>query len=403
MGFTGVNISRTNNFGGATNIADNVGLLIIGGAVATSQLALHTAAGLLSVSDAVDKGIDPAYDDTNSILAYHQIDEFFRVAPEAKLYIVLDDGNMTAEQLKAIFKENQDISFAGMVRNSATAPADFAAFAGNYQNVLNDLRAEGRFISSFIVEAAEFDAAKLISAYADMRALNAPQISVVLSQDPVIRGLKTAYETYAAVGTALGSIAVRKVNENIGSVDIEVKPRQYKGTQDYTLTNAGRQRWMGAVLQSGKNANELTATEIAALNTKGYLFVAAFNGYPGYFWNDSHAAVTATSDYARIENNRVFDKAALLIRKALLPKVKSNIAKDPQTGFIDSATATELEALAEKKLGQMVADKECSGVGVYINPEQSLTTGTPLVVQTKVVHNDIIHEFDVQLGLTDKL
>ena len=403
MGFTGVNVSKVNSNSGKIATPDNVGLLIIGGAVATGNLALHAATKLLSIDDAEALGITPAYDDTNAILAYHHIDEFFRIAPDGNLYNVLDDGSLTGDDLKTILKEHQDISFFGVVRNSDTAPADFGAFAGTYQNIIFDLRAEQRLISAGVVEAAEYDANKLIGDYPDLRAMNMPNISVVLSQDPVIRNLKPEYEKYGAVGTALGAIAVRKVNENIGSVDIEKKPDAYKGTLDYPLTDVGRSRWMSAVLQSGKKFEELSKNDIKALNDKGYLFVGSYNGYAGYFFNDSHTAVLATSDYSRIENNRVWDKAALIIRKALLPKVKKNIAKDPQTGFIDSLSATALEKYAEGKLQQMVADKECSGVGVYIDPEQSLSDGNPLVVKAKVVHNDIIHEFDVQLGLTEKL
>jgi len=403
MGFTGVGISKTNSFGGAISTPDSVGILVIGGAVAASGLALKTAKALLSPKDAESVGIDPSYDDTNNILAYHHIDEFFRIAPDGKLYIVLDDGSLTDATLKTILKQNQDISFGGVVRNSATAPADFGVFIGKYQNIINDLSAEGRLISSFLVEGKEFDPATAIADYPDLRSNAMPNISVVIAQDPVIRALKSQYETYGAIGTALGSIAVRKVNENIGSVNIEVKPKAYRGTLDYPLTDKGRQRWMGALLQSGKNVEELNANEIKALNDKGYLFVGSYNGYAGYYWNNSHTAVTKTSDYAHIENNRVWNKAALIIRKALLPKVKSNIDKDPATGYINETTAKELEAFAEKKLGQMVADKEASGVGVYIDPKQALRDDVPLVVKVQVVHNDIIHKFNVQLGLTDKI
>jgi hypothetical protein len=402
MGFVGVGISKINSFGQNLGTKDGVGILVIGGAVATGSLALKTVAGLLSTDDAKDLGIDPSYDDTNNILAYHHIDEFFRVAPEGKLYVTLDDGSLTMDELKTAIKQHQDISFGGVVRNG-DAPVDFATYIGGYQNMINDLQAEGFLLSAWLVEGVVFDPAVLISAYDDIRAMNAPKVSVVIAQDPVIRNIKTQYEKYAAIGTALGSISVRKVNENIGSVDIENKPDAYKGSLTYPLTNAGKQRWMSAVLQSGKDVSELNANEIKALNDKGYIYVGFYNGFDGFYWNDSATATIATSDYARIENNRVWDKAAKIIRQALLPRVKSNILKDPETGYLDEASATELEKLAEGKLSVMVSDKECSGVGVYIDPKQSISDNVPLVVKAKVVHNDIIHEFDVQLGLTDKL
>jgi len=403
MGFIGVNISKTNSFGRALPNNDGVGILVISGAQASGNLVLKTAKGLLGVKDAEALGIDPSYDDTNNVLAYHHIDEFFRVSPGGKLYIVLDDGTLTKEELKTILKENQDIRFGGEVRNSATAPADFQAYVSAWQQMISELKTESRLIDAWLVEGKEFDSATLISAYPDLRTINAENVSVVISQDPVIRGLKTQYETYASIGTALGAVSVRKVNENIGSVDIEKKPDLYKGSLQYPLTDIARSRWLGAVLQSGKDFNELSKNEIKALNDKGYILVGSYNGYQGFYFNDSHTCVTKTSDYCRIENNRVWNKAARIIRIALLPKVKSNIDKDPQTGTIDDASATALEKYAEGKVSQMVADKEASGVGVYIDPLQSLSDDVPLVVKAKVVHNDIIHEFDVQLGLTEKL
>ena len=402
MGFVGVKISKTADFDKPFRIADGTGLLVIQNAPATAHLALKTVAGLNGVRDAEALGIDKSYDDTNNILAWYHIDEFFRISPGGKLYIILDDGSLTMDELKTVIKQHQDISFGGVVRNG-TGITDLSSFAGQYQNMINDLQNESFLISAWLVEGNELDPSKLITAYEDVRALNMPKIAVVIAQDPVIRNIKTQYESHAAIGTALGSISVRKVNENIGSVDIEKKPDAFKGQLTYSLTNAGKQRWMGAVLQSGKDVAELSLNDIQTLNAKGYLFVGYYNGFEGFYWNNSYTAVEAVSDYAHIENNRVWDKAAKIIRKVLLPRVKSTVLKDPRTGYIDEAVATGLEKLTEGKLSDMVADKECSGVGIYINPKQKLSDDTPLVVKAKVVHNDINHEFDVQLGLTDKL
>ncbi len=402
MGFVGVEISKAQSTGGKPAVADNTGLLVIGGAPATSSLPALTAKRLLSVDDAVALGIDPSYDDTNNILAYHHIDEFFRVAPEGNLYILLDDGNLTTDFLKSVLRANQDISFVGFVRNGSQ-PSDFTGYVTAYQQMVDDLRAEGRYVASVIVEGDRTDSSVLIGDYPDMRAIGADNVSVVIAQDPVIRNIKQQYESYAAIGTVMGSIAVRKVNENIGSVDIERKPPAAKGRQDYPLTDAAKGRWLSAVLQSGKDVNELSPNEIRALNDKGYLFVGFYNGYAGMYWNDSHTATAASSDYAHIENNRVWAKAAVIVRQTLLPKVKSNVDKDPHTGKIAASAATELEKLAEKALGYMVAEKEASGVGVYIDPDQTLADNQPLEVKIKVVMNGIVHEFAIELALTEKL
>lgn len=404
MGLNGVKVNRLNGGLGRKNPStDGVCLLVIGGAIAASSLALKTAKEIISVEDAVALGITPAYDDTNDILAHHHIDEFFRVNPNGNLFVVLDDNTLTVTEIKTILKENTAIKAVGFVRNDEYAPADMAVYVAAYQTMVDDLRAESRNISAVLVEGGEFTLETLISAYADARAYEAENVSIVIAQDPVIRAVKTAHETYAAIGTALGAISVRKVNENLGSLNIENKPSAYKGDSIYPLTDATRLRWLTAKLQDGKSVESLTQTELEALATKGYIFVAFYNGYPGYYFTDSHTCTESSSDYSRIENNRVWDKAATLGRTALLPRVKGNLLKDPATGFIRDIEATELETLAEAAIKTMESAGEISGASVYIDPKQTISDDSPLIVKGEVLFNDILHEMSFDLGLTNKL
>ena len=408
MAFKGVSVNQINGGLGRKNpTADGVCLLIIGGAVAATGLALKTAVELLTVENAEAIGINASFDDTNDILAHHHIDEFFRLSPNGNLFVVLDDDTITAAEIKAIVTANQEIKAIGFVRNAAkvTVPAlDLPTLVAGYQTMVNELRVANRNIASVLVEGGEFTLATLISAYVDTRATYiSKNVSVVIAQDPVIRAIKTAHETYAAIGSALGMLSVRSVNENLGSVDLENKPSIAKGQRDYPLTDIARKRWLTAGLQDGKDFNTLSATEITALNDKGYVFVGFYNGYPGFYFSDSHTAIDSASDYSRIENNRVWDKAADLIRQSLLPRVKSNLLIDPTSGFIRDAEAAELETIALNAVNQMTAAGEISGAGVYIDPQQDLSSDADLKVKGQVVFNKIIHKFDVDLGLTNKL
>lgn len=405
MAFKGVSVNQINGGLGRKNPTDDgVCLLIIGGAVAATGLAIKKAVELLTVENAESIGINASFDDTNNILAHHHIDEFFRLSPNGNLFVVLDDDTITAAEIKAILTANQQIKAVGFVRNAAAAVVDFPAYVAGYQTMVNELRVANRNIASVLVEGNEFVFATLISAYVDTRATYiSKNVSVVIAQDPVIRAIKTEHETYAAIGSALGMLSVRSVNENLGSVDLENKPSIAKAQRDYPLTDIARKRWLTSGLQDGKDFNTLSATEITALNDKGYVFVGFYNGYPGFYFSDSHTAIDSASDYSRIENNRVWDKAADLIRKALLPRVKSNLLIDPISGFIRDAEAAELETIALNAVNQMTAAGEISGAGVYIDPQQDLSSDADLKVKGQVVFNKIIHKFDVDLGLTNKL
>lgn len=403
MAFKGVIVNKSNgNLGRRNPTNDGVCLLVVGGAIATASLALKTAKEYLGLALAEADGITPSYDDTNDILAHHHIDEFFRISPNGNLFVVLDDGSLTDVELQGILKANQSIKTVGFVRNG-DAPADFGVYISEKQNVVNTLKAESRKIDAVLVEGVEFLPATAISDYLDLKTLQAPNVSVVIGQDPIIRNLKTEYKKYACIGSTLGAISVRGVNENLGSVDIENKPNAFKANRDYSLTDTGRSRYLSAVLQNGVSFNTLTANEIDALNAKGYIYVGFYNGYAGYFFNDSHTCVEKASDYARIENNRVWNKAAYLLRQALLPRVKSNMLVDVDTGNIVISEAAELEVIGNNAIATMTASNEISGSEVYIDVAQDLSNDVPLKVKAAVVFNKIIHEFEVDLGLTNKL
>jgi hypothetical protein len=404
MGLNGVTVNRLNGGLGRKNPStDGVCLLIIGGAVASTGLGLKAVKELIAVDEAVALGIDPAFDDANDILAHHHIDEFFRVNPNGNLFVVLDDGTLTSDNIKTIVKENATIKAIGVVRNAAAAPADMDAYVSGYQTIVNELRAESRRVSAVLVEGSVYDNATLISAYPDARAYEAENVSIVISQDPIIRSVKTEHETYAAIGSALGAISVRRVNENLGSINIENKPAGFKGNSTYSLTDSDRQRFLTAKLQDGKDSNSLSTAEIKALATKGYILVASYNGFAGYYFTDSHTCTESASDYSRIENNRVWDKAAILGRTALMPRVKGNLLKDPETGFIRDIEATELGNLAENAIKTMESSGEISGASIYIDPKQVISDDSPLKIKGQVLFNDIIHAMEFDLGLTNKL
>jgi hypothetical protein len=404
MGLNGVTVNRLQGGLGRKNPStDGVVLLVIGGAVAATGLAIKLAKQIISLSEAEALGITPSFDDTNDILAHHHIDEFFRINPNGNLFIVLDDGTLTTANIKTIVKENSTIKGIGFVRNAAAAPADMNAYVSAYQTMVTELRSESRNISSVLVEGGVFDAATLISAYPDARAYDAENVSIVIAQDPIIRAVKTQHETYAAIGAALGAFSVRSVNENIGSLDVETKPSAYKGNATYPLTDADRLRWLSAKLQDGRDFSSLTTVEIKALATKGYIAVGFYNGFAGYYFTDSHTCTESASDYSRIENNRVWDKAATLGRTALLPRVKGNLLKDQTTGFIRDIEAAELQSLAQTAIETMESAGEISGASIYIDPAQSVSDDSPLQVKGQVLFNDILHAMEFDLGLTSKL
>lgn len=405
----GVNINRLEGgLGRRSDNTDSVFALVSCMPLNSLNLNENEAVILLQLSDAEAMGVDPAYDANNSLLAHHHLSEIFRLAPDATVFLIgvepEQEDTLVKDSIAGILptiRANKDIKGIGFVGFDDDLTSIATDIEDIQTNLVDALAAENRFID-FVILEGKTDSDIVPNTVADLRAKNAPQVSVVIAQDPFIREMgESDYDDYAAVGSALGMLAARRVNENIGSVDIKRKPRLKRGRADYPLTE-GRY-WLSALLSSGQDAESFSKADLKALNDKGYIYAASYEGYAGVYFQNSPTAIAKASDYAYIENNRVWNKAARIIRQALIPVVKGTVKKDPQTGFIRSTTISYWEGLVNKALENMIIDDEISGFDFYINPKQIVNDESPVTGKAQIVADGIVHEFEIDLGLTNQI
>jgi len=237
----------------------------------------------------------------------------------------------------------------------------------------------------------------------DLRTLVGSNISVVISQDPAQTALNAAYAKRASVGSVLGMVAVRKVHEDLGSVAIEVYPDSCKGQESYSMTDQINGRWLSAALCDGTPFENLTSAQQDSLSLKGYIYVGQFKDYSGFYLSGCPTAVALTSDYSYFNLNCIWNKAARIIRRTLIPRVRSKVPKEKATGYIKSTWITDAKKAVLNKLQPMVDAGNIDDSAVYINPAQSVNESIPMAVSAQVHVGDIVHEFDVSLGLTSKI
>lgn len=342
---------------------------------------------LTSLSQAEGLGLTASASSNGATPFYEHISEFFRLAPEGTLYLY---NVKTAANVVSFLKENPAIKGFSIVDDFGIITQEVTA--ADYQaNVIDVLASENRLIDFGILGWNGFTLAEGL----DLTTLSAPQISILV--------VGSGTSTFAAAGALLGMIAARKVNENVGSVNIQNKPLAKRGTADYSLTDKNLGLWLEPKLTDGTTIKSLTKAQITTLEANGYIFAASYEGYPGVFFTNSKTAITQASDYCFIENNRVWNKAARALRMALLPEVKGVVKKDPSTGFIKNTTVTRWVGIGNKALEQMVSDDEISGFEVFIDPAQVVNGTQPVKVKASVVADGIVHEFEVALGLTNSI
>lgn len=404
--FTGVQINKVN--GGLvrdTDTSDRVLLLVVGG-TENDKLEYYNPEELGSATDLEALGFDENTDLKNKELVYYHTEEVFRLSPERSLFLMLVPKT---EKVSALLTKSEFINAVRSVNGvntigicSLAADESINVVVQEAQKMVNSFREDHLYIDAVLVEGLGTYLSTVADAV-DLRELDAENISVIIAQDPAQAAMNEAYKNYGSVGSALGMLSVRSVHENMGSVDIEVHPRTAKGTKDYPLTDKLQGRWLDASLSNGQPFSQLSVSDQKKLTDKGYNFVGSFQGYAGFFFNNSCTCTEAGSDYAYIEYNAVWNKAARIIRNTLLPRVRSKVKADPKTGYISSTTISDWDARVRSALEGMVASEDIADFDIYINPKQMAVSDKPFNIKVRLVADGIVHEFEIDLGFTNKI
>lgn len=374
----------------ANGTDDHIAYIVIGlpvGAVATAINAAGKGIKLTAPYGAEQIGINESFDANNNLTLYADIVEFFRLAPEATLYLF---DKTTKADLKAFINQNKEIKGYGLnIAYDSEAP-NLVSTMNAQQIIIEEFALENRLIDFCLVGANNLDVFT-----EDMFALDCPQVSPIIACSDA--------SGIVRVTAALGMIAIRQINENMGSVDIIKKPRLKRGTEDYTLTDSKLGAWLEAYLPDGRSVNSLDNDEYKAIKALGFIMACSYQEYAGVFFENSYTAVERNSDFGQIENNRTWNKAARITRATLIPKVKGVVKKDPNTGFISPTTVGSWTGLLNKAIEKMVTDNEISGFETYIEQKQVVNSTNPVKVKLTIVADGIVHSFDVAIGLTNNI
>jgi len=397
MSFAGVQIDKAQGGLVKGEGADRTAALIIGCNAIAGKLEHFNKYELFQIEDAVYLGIDEVGDEPSS---HYHLSETFRLSPETRLFLIAVPKTTKVSDLKnlpaliAVLRSIDGINTIAIA--GLTADTTINAAVGGAQILVDNMAKEHIYIDAVMIEGLGEYLSETITTMPDLRQMECPNVSVIIAQDP-------AHPNCAAVGSALGMLMVRAVHENLGSVDIERKPRSRMIEENYPLTDAKRDLWLDACLTNGKRFSEISAGEQTKLNELGYIYAGKFNGYGGFYLSNSHTCTKADSDYAFIERNAVWNKAARIIRNTLIPRVRSKVEADPATGYIKSTTITAWDGLVRKALDTMVAAGNMSDFDIFIDPNQMAVSQSPFKIKVRLVADGVVHEFEVDLGFTNKI
>lgn len=394
-----INIQTAGNLGIQAKVDDAISGFVLH-VPAPSGGATYQLDGVYKLNSVVDLealGIDEAFDTANSVNAFQTINEFFTVNPTGTAYIMTVQ---TTVLLSAI-----------LTHTSPTSAIKLVNFAQGKIKQLGICYCPA--VTVDVVWTTVFTAAiPLAQAFAvycrdnarplhivlegyglnnsvNFKALNSNKVSVMLGQNDYFYSKGAFAQPHKAIGVALGIISLAPVNDNIGWVG------KYNLLQG-TLTTG---RLNGVLIDS------IPEDTFDDLDELGGLYFRYYTDYPGIYMNDSFTCTLATDDYSKIEKNRTWNKAARLIRTAMLPYVNSTVFIDSNTGKLESITVSVMEASGNKALQVMFQNGEISGpdpLGAtppfQIDADQDVIATNELVTQLSIVPTGVAGVITNKIG-----
>ncbi len=320
-----------------------------------------------------------------SLLApmWYHISEYFRIQPKGNLWVGIYaiPGTYTFSEVQTI-----QIAASGKIRQMAVY-AEAQQFATAQLTALQAIAAtlETTHMPLSILYAADFVGLTL-SALTDLNLLSDQKVSAVIGQDRGALGyilFKGYGKSITCLGAVLGAVSLAKVSEDVAWV------------QKFNLAIGTELNVSGFAEGSAYTAVDTNLLD--QLDNYRYIFAIKYIGTDGTFINDSHTAVSSSSDYAYIENNRVIDKGIRLLRTAYLPYLNSPIVFNSD-GTISDATVAALEAVGDGALDQMVRDADLSGKLVTVDPTQETASTGVLTVAVELLGVGVARNIQINIG-----
>ena len=321
---------------------------------------------------------------------HYHIAEFFRGNPAGQLWVGFwaIPGTYTFEEITALqTAASGKIRQVGIFKDSAAYASGDLTKIHNIIVTYND--ANHKPLSALY--AADLKATADITTIADLSVLTAYKASSIIGQDGAGLGAFLFYTTGKSVtqlGIALGLLSASAVSEDFG------QPAKFNisdGTENNMPAFANGQLLTDAAF---------TQSALDAIDAKRHIFGQQYVGYAGTYFNDNHCAVSLTSDYAYINDNRVIDKAIRGIYTALIPYLKSKLLKNAD-GTLSDITISFLQSQALQPLYQMSRDGDLGEVvddDVYINPNQNVVSTSKVVINVKLNENGIARNIEVPIS-----
>lgn len=315
------------------------------------------------------------------IIHYH-IKEYFAMQPKGNLYVGIyataDVGTFSNATDMRNFAEGKIRQMFIYQKTTAYATSQSTTL----QAIANTAATDSMPFEIFY--QPELSAASL-TGLSDLRALNAPNVSVLIGQDGANVGRNLWLATGKSIGFGgafLGAVSLSKVNESVAWV----------GKYDFNHGEYDTLAFANGVAY--KTTSKGTIDNVDSL---GYVFLLKRVSQSGSYCTRPHTNVSISSDYAFVNFNRVINKAIRGVRAFLVPQLSAPVFVNDD-GTLTEDTISYFETQASRAIEAMERDREVSAFSVVINPKQNVLSTSKLIVNIKIVPVGVADSIEVNIG-----
>ena len=329
--------------------------------------------------------------------AYYQISEYYRENPTGNLWVGFISASSSFQELLAL-----QLASGNQLRQCGIADTDVSrGSAADLLATVTSIQAIITLIANTapmeIVYRPNIAAVSNLALLPNSNSLqNTNNVQVLISQDGNAQGallFTTLGYSVSNLGAKLGTLSASRISSD------DAQPISQFNVSNGIENNV-------PAFSNGQLLSAISVSEVAQLNSYNYVFFSTYPGIvSGTYWSSNTMFVDEASDYANMNDNRVWDAATRILQQVYTPYLNSEVQYD-NSGNIDNSSIVFLQNVGVNGLtaGLITGIQPAyiSGTPVVtIDPKQNLQATSNLQIKVQLEENGITRNITITNGFSN--
>ena len=357
-----------------------------------------TSVGVYSLTQNVIAGTPSLY-----AAVYYHISEYYRLNPTGNLYIgFIASSSSWKETISLQIASGNQLKQIGIfdTNTSNGLAANLLSTVESIQSTVATCQTPYEVVYQPNIIAVS-NLATLPNGNSNTTGTN---VQIIITQDGAAQGALLSQSCGYSIGNLganLGCLSASRVSASIA-----------QPIQSFNVSNGIENNIPalanGALLSTISTSLYQQLFGTTSSNVNGYCYIG-FAQYPGEvsgtFFSGNAMFTNQSSDYANMNDNRVWDKITRILQAAYTPYLNSEIQYQ-SSGVIDNNTIITLEGYGESAITAAMITGQTPPLisgspNITINPNQNVQATSTLIIQCQIAENGIIRDIVISNGFSN--